>query len=79
MPGNARNNKLSLAQNVSERKEATRATPQQQNPVVARERRTRIRRSGEAANRVEDAMDVAMGTETEAWDRRRRDRRNNAA
>ena len=79
MPGNARNNKPSLAQNVSERKEATHATPEEKNPVVARERRTRIRRSGEAADPIEGAMDVALGTEDESWDRRRSNRRKNAA
>lgn len=78
MPGNARLNKPSLAPNVSDQEKAKHSPPEQQNNPVM-DRRTHSRRSGEAAVPIEDAMDVALGTEGELWDRRRsrrgRDRR----
>lgn len=78
MPDKA--NKPSLAQNVSDRKETKYSSPEQQaKPVLAHDRRTRSRRSDDAVEPIEDAMDVALGTEDEAWERRRRPRRKEAA
>ena len=76
MPGDDRRNKPSRAKHVSDKQEA-KSLPAQQTAGIARERRTHNRRSKEAAGPIEDPMDVALGSEDEAWDRRRsrRDRR----
>ena len=78
MPGNARFNKPSHARNVSEQEEAKHSSLEQQShPVKADNRRTRSRRV--EVEPIEDAMDVALGTEDEKWERRRGPRRKKAA
>ena len=80
MPGNERTHKPPSAKSLSERKKTTQASPEVRNRlVIGQERRTQSRRSGEAADLIEDAMDVALGAEGEAWERRRSDRRKRAA
>ena len=80
MAGNERIHKRSLAKSVSEQEKTMQASREERNhPVKNHERRTRDRRSGEAAELIEDAMDVALGAEGESWERRRRERRKNAA
>ena len=80
MPGNERIHKPPPAKSLSVREKSKPASPEERNrPVIGHERRTHIRRSGEAADLAEDAMDVALGTEGEAWERRRGDRRKKAA
>ena len=50
MPDETRINKNSVAENVSDLKEAQHSSPEQQRqPVIAHDRRSRLRRSEEAA------------------------------
>ncbi len=88
MPDNAHQNKPSLAKNVdksnvNKSEETRRSSPADKSrpvvaPDVAHDRRTRARRIADAEP-IDSAMDVALGTEDEAWDRRRSPRRKNAA
>jgi hypothetical protein len=79
MPGNRRLDKLSRAEDVSEPRETKPASREPENrPAIAGNRRSRVRRNGEATQPSEDAMDVALGSEDESWDRRRVNRRKNA-
>lgn len=85
MPGNERLNKPSREtnvgkQNVGGKEETEHSSPEQRShPVSADNRRTGSRRTEEATDSNDSAMDVALGTEREAWDRRRRPRRDDAA
>ena len=80
MPEKSRLNKPSLEYDVSDRGEPKHSSREEQaKPPIAHERRTRSRRSEDAAGPIADAMDVALGAEDDAWDRRHSARRKDAA
>ena len=79
MPEKIRIHKPFLGNKATTGEQADRCSPEQQRlPAAGQDRRIRSRRCQDASGEIENAMDVALGTEDEDWDRRRSSRRKAA-